>query len=220
MAGKYFPELPNFMQYYTWCHAHVIRTRRLCTSSAHHPHTSSAHVIRAHHPNVIHASSAHRLHVVCTLSACHLCMRVCCPHQDTSSAHCRPSAPLLMVTVGLNYLLLWQEFVIEWNLWQECWIVSFQDHVNDLRDNLCCWFSLHVKSGHCSHLICICTCHLHIIWGICVLCTYYLQWSLISSFLTDNANVIYMSSLVLFIDPYMLYTHIHIICYVSFTFLI
>ena len=78
---------------------------------------------------------------------------------------CKPSAPLLMVTVGLNYLLLWQKFVIEWNLWQECWIVSFQDHVNDLQDNLCCWFSLHVKSGHCSHLICICTCHLHIIWA-------------------------------------------------------
>ena len=49
------------------------------------------------------------------------------------------SALLLMVSMGLNYLLLWQEFVIEWNLWQECWIVSFQDHVNDLRDNLCCW---------------------------------------------------------------------------------
>ena len=56
--------------------------------------------------------------------------------------------------------------------------------------------------------------------SICVLCAYYLQWSLISSFLTSNANVIYMSSLVLFIDPNMLYTNIHIICYVSFTFLI
>ena len=67
-----------------------------------------------------------------------------------------------MVSMGLNYLLLWQEFVIEWNLWQECWIVSFQDHVNDLRDNLCCWFSLHVKSGHCSHLICILSEHMHI----------------------------------------------------------
>ena len=70
------------------------------------------------------------------------------------------------------------------------------------------------------------TSHLHMYMSsayylsICVLCTYYLQWSLISSFLTDNANVIYMSSLVLFIDPYMLYAHIHIICYASFTFLI
>ena len=70
-----------------------------------------------------------------------------------------------MVSMGLNYLLLWQEFVIEWNLWQECWIFPFQDYVNDLRDNLCCWFSLHVTSGHCSHLICMCTYHLHIIWA-------------------------------------------------------
>ena len=70
------------------------------------------------------------------------------------------------------------------------------------------------------------TSHLHMYMSsayylsICVLCAYYLQWSFICSFLTDNANVIYMSSLVLFIDPYMLYAHIHIICYVSFTFLI
>ena len=35
--------------------------------------------------------------------------------------------------------------------------------------------------------------------SICVLCAYYLQWSLISSSLTDNANVIHTSSLVLFI---------------------
>ena len=79
------------------------------------------------------------------------------------------SALLPMVSMGLNYLLLWQEFVIEWNLWQECWIFPFQDYVNDLRDNLCCWFSLHVTSGHCSHLICMCTYHLHIIWAY----TYY-----------------------------------------------
>ena len=66
------------------------------------------------------------------------------------------------------------------------------------------------------------TSHLHMYMSsayylsICVLCAYYLQWSFICSFLTSNANVIYMSSLVLFIDPYMLYAHIHIICYVSF----
>ena len=49
------------------------------------------------------------------------------------------------------------------------------------------------------------TSHLHIYMSsayylsICVLCTYYLQWSLISSFLTDNANIIHTSSLELFI---------------------
>ena len=39
--------------------------------------------------------------------------------------------------------------------------------------------------------------------SICILCAHYLQWSLIYSFLTDNANVIHMSSLVLFIYPIM-----------------
>ena len=107
-------------------------------SSGHHPHIVCR---RVHHLHVVHTCTCH-LHIICTLSA-----------------------PLLMVSVGLNYRLLWQEFVIWWNWWQECWIVSFQDHVNDLRDNLCWWFSLHVTSGHCSHLICICTYHLHIIWA-------------------------------------------------------
>ena len=39
--------------------------------------------------------------------------------------------------------------------------------------------------------------------SICILCAHYLQWSLIYSFLTDNADVILMSSLVLFIYPIM-----------------
>ena len=53
------------------------------------------------------------------------------------------------------------------------------------------------------------TCYLHMYMssthylGICVLCTHYLQWSLIYSFLTDNADVIHMSSLALFIYPIM-----------------
>ena len=74
--GKYLPELPNFMQYYTWCHAHIVRVHR--------PRTSSAHVVHARCPGT---SSARCLHIVSTSSVCHLCMRICCPHQDTSSAH-------------------------------------------------------------------------------------------------------------------------------------
>ena len=54
------------------------------------------------------------------------------------------------------------------------------------------------------HIWTLFTSHLHMYissayyLSICVLCAYYLQWSLISSFLTSNANVIYMSSLVLY----------------------
>ena len=59
---------------------------------------------------------------------------------------------------------------------------------------------------HTSHFYC---CYLHMYMSstyylsICILCTHYLQWSLIYSFLTDNADVIHMSSLVLFIYPIM-----------------
>ena len=27
-SSRHLPELPNFMQYYTWCHLHVIRSQR------------------------------------------------------------------------------------------------------------------------------------------------------------------------------------------------
>ena len=48
--------------------------------------------------------------------------------------------------------------------------------------------------------------------SICVLCAHYLQWSLIYSFLIDNADVIHMSSLVLFIYPIMYNLVLHIVC--------
>ena len=92
----------------------------------------------------------------CMSSARHL--QVC-----TSSAHCLQHSSWSAWTWTI--FLLWQELVIGWNLSQQCWVVSFQDHVNDLRHNLCWWFSLHVASGHCSHVIWVCTCHPHIIWA-------------------------------------------------------
>ena len=111
----------------------------MCTSPARHLHIvcmSSTHVRMLSAPG----------HIICTLSAGHL-------HHSSWS----PWA--------------WTIFYCDRNLLlngicgRNVEFVSFQDHVNDLRDNLCCWFSLHVKSRHCSHLICICTCHLHIIWA-------------------------------------------------------
>ena len=70
---------------------------------------------------------------------------------------------------------------------------------------------VHISSVYV-HIICILSEHIRIMHILSAL--------VLDIFLTDNANVIYMSFLVLFIDPYMLYAHIHIICYVSFTFLI
>ena len=74
--------------------------------------------------------------------------------------------------------------------------------------------TLTMSSAHCLQMHMLCTsdiycCYLHMYMssayylGICVLYTHYLQWSLIYSFLTDNANVIHTSSLVLFIYPIM-----------------
>ena len=75
--------------------------------------------------------------------------------------------------------------------------------------------TLSISSVYClqMHMLCTCShfhcCYLHMCMSsaydlsICVLCTHYLQWSLIYSFLTDNADVIHMSSLVLFIYPIM-----------------
>ena len=85
-----------------------------------------------------HMSSTHHLYVICT------------------ATHGHRGPELSFTVTGICY---WMEFVAGM---LKC---SFQDHVNDLWDNLCCWFSLHVKSGHCSHLICMCTYHLHIIWA-------------------------------------------------------
>ena len=140
----------------------------------------------------------------------------------------------------INIFLLWQELVIEWNLSQECWVVSFQDHVNDLWDNLYWWFSLNVASGHCSHVICICTCHRHIIWAyvyyahiICsgpwyiflpnrqCLChpyvipsTLYISYHVQLSFCTLSAQMHIVHVIC------MLSTHVHIICLSSLPLLI
>ena len=65
---------------------------------------------------------------------------------------------------------------------------------------------IHTLSGH-MHIMCTCYLHMYMssthYLGICILCAHYLQWSLIYSFLTDNADVIHMSSLVLLIYPIM-----------------
>ena len=47
MSSAHFPELPNFMQYYSWCHLHII-CRHTC------------------HPHVICTSSAD-MYLICTV---------------------------------------------------------------------------------------------------------------------------------------------------------
>ena len=88
--GKYLPELPNFMHYYTWCHAHVVRAR---------------------HARCPRMSSACRLHIICSSSPHHLCVICACAYVVRTRTHhphiiYTSSALLPMVTGGLNYLLL------------------------------------------------------------------------------------------------------------------
>ena len=196
----------------------------LCTSSALHPWSLGAWTIFycvAGMLNCFCTLSGHCSHLIriCVICACAYIIYVVPDTRHHTDPHTHISAYYLQHLHQFHgqhgpELSFTQEFVIEWNLWQECWIVSFQDYVNDLH--LCCWFSLHVID--IAHLICMymsSACYLHMrimhILSAVVLHMF---------FITDNAYVIYMSSLLLFIDPYMLYTHIHIICYVSFTFLI
>ena len=59
MSSAHLPELPNFMQYYTWCHLNVVRTSSRDTNVI---RMSSAGMY------VIHMSSA-GTYVICTSSA-------------------------------------------------------------------------------------------------------------------------------------------------------
>ena len=72
--------------------------------------------------------------------------------------------------------------------------------------------TLSMSSAYCLQMHILCKshfycCYLHMYissayyLSICILCAHYVQWSLISSFLTDNAYVIHTSSPVLFIYP-------------------
>ena len=95
------------------------------------------------------------------------------------------------------------------------------------------------------HIWTLFTCYLHMYissthyLGICILCAHYLQWSLIYSFLTDNACHSYVISSTLYISYHiqlsfctlssqtyivnaiwMLSAHVHIICLSSLTLLI
>ena len=89
------------------CRLHVIHASSachpciVCTSSVHHLHI--IHASSARHPHIVRVSSAH---------ACVICACVYVVHTRTRHPHivCRPSAPLLMVTVG------WTIFYCDRNL--------------------------------------------------------------------------------------------------------
>ena len=76
--------------------------------------------------------------------------------------------------------------------------------------HIVCTRTLSISCIYCLQMHMLCTshfycCYLHMYMSsayylsICILCTHYLQWSLIYSFLTDTTDVIHTSSLVVFI---------------------
>ena len=89
VSSGHLPELPNFMQYYTWCHLHVV-CRHTC------------------HPHVIHTSSAHHLHVICThmSSACHLHTSLSCPisGSTTPGVICTSSTDTHVIHIICRYV--------------------------------------------------------------------------------------------------------------------
>ena len=83
MSSGHLPELPNFMEYCTWCYPHVIRTSStdthvVCMSSACHLHT-----------HVIHMPSACHLHTFlsCPISCSTMPGVICTSSADTHVIH-------------------------------------------------------------------------------------------------------------------------------------
>ena len=118
--GKYLPDLPDFRLLLVKLIAQTQANTCLscpisCSTTPGVTHMSSAHVVHACRPCT---SSEHHPGIVCTLFTCQLRMRVCCLHQDTSSAHhlyiiCAAThgqhgSELSFTVTGICY---WMEFV-------------------------------------------------------------------------------------------------------------
>ena len=119
---------------------------------------------------------------------------------------------ICMLSTHVNYhllVILTRSGYMTWNLSQECWVVRIFKIIYTciLWDVICIDLFRNACRIWTCHLYC---CYLHmymssayIIWAYAILCAHYLQWSLIYPFLTDNSDVIHISSLVLFIYPIM-----------------
>ena len=86
-SSAHLPELLNFMQYYTWCHRHII-CRHIC------------------HPHIICMSSAHTC-VIDMSSSCHPHSFLSCPIScsTTPSVICTSSADTHIICMSLAYHL-------------------------------------------------------------------------------------------------------------------
>ena len=175
-------------------------------------HISSAYV------HVIHILSEHR-HIIYTLSAVvpnRQCQ--CHPYVISSTLYISYHVQLSFCTLSAQMHIVHVICMLSTHVHIIC-LSSLPLLIYLIIHNLVSTHCLHtcilsMSSVYCLEKHMLCTCHLYCCYlhmsmsstyylGICILYTHYLQWSLMCSFLTDNANVIHTSSLVLFIYPMM-----------------
>ena len=185
----------------------------LCMSHLDIVHMLSAYV------HVIHTLSEH-MHIMCTLSA--VVLDIFHPNRQ---CQCHPYVISSTLYISCHVEFSFHTLSTQIHIVHVICMLSTHVHIICLSSlplliyliiqNLVPAHCLHIcillmSSVYCLEMHRLCTCHLYCCYlymymssiyylDIYVLCAHYLKWSLISSFLTDNTNVIHTSSLVLFI---------------------
>ena len=137
------------------------------------------------HPYVISSTLYISYHVqlsFCTLSAQMHIVHVICMLSTHVHIICLSSLPLLIYLIIHNLV---STYCLHTCTLLMSSIYCLEMHMLWICHLYCCYLYMYMSSTY--------------YLGICVLCAHYLKWSLISSFLTDNTNVIHTSSLVVFI---------------------
>ena len=181
-------------------------------------HLDIVHMLSAY-VHVIHTLSGH-MRIMCTLSAVVLDMFLpnrqyqCHPYIISSTLYISYHVQLSFCTLSAQMHIVHVICMLSTHVHIIC-LSSLPCLIYLIIHNLVSAHCLHtcilsMSSVYCLEMHMLCTCHLYCCYlymymsstyylGIYVLCPHYLQWSLICSFLTDNANIIHTSSLVLFI---------------------
>ena len=183
-------------------------------------HLDIVHMLSAY-VDVIRILSEH-MHIICTLSAVVLDMFLpnrqcrCHPYVISSTLYISYQVQLSFCTLSAQMHIVHVICMLSTHVHIIC-LSSLPRLIYLIIHNLVSAHCLHtcilsMSSVYCLEMHMLCTCHLYCCYlymymsstyylGIYVLCAHYLQWCLICSFLADNADVIHMSSLVLFIYP-------------------
>ena len=183
-------------------------------------HLDIVHILSAY-VHIIHILSEH-MHIIHTLSAMVLDMFL--PNRQS---RCYPYVISSTLYISYHVELSFRTLSTQMHIVNAICMLSAHVHIICLSSltllaypiihNLVSTHCLHtctlsMSSAYCLQMHILCTshfycCYLHMYisstyyLNICVLCAHYVQWSLICSYLADNAYVMHTSSLVLFIYP-------------------